>query len=135
MFIISQYILNISGICTDAQQVPLYSIALGLVLYSSLYLYILFYNSDYLGVFNTFVIYVIIGDLVLSAFYYFNQQNTRDSSINFIDNKNYICNDEISFNNYFKGDYNEYIKYDKNIIDVFKKKYENNFLFSTETTL
>ena len=64
MFIVSQYLLNISGICTDSQQVPLYSIALGLVLYSSLYLYILFYHSDYLGVFNTFVIYVIIGDIV-----------------------------------------------------------------------
>jgi hypothetical protein len=58
-----------------------------------------------------------------------------ESIFNFIDNKNYICNDEISFNNYFKGDYNEYIKYDKNIIDVFKKKYENNFLFSTEKSI
>jgi hypothetical protein len=58
-----------------------------------------------------------------------------ESIINFIDNKNYINNNEISFNNYFKGDYNDYIKYDKNIINIFKKNYENNCLFSTENSI
>jgi hypothetical protein len=58
-----------------------------------------------------------------------------ESIINFIDNKGYICNNEISFNNYFKGDINDYIKYDKNIINIFKKNYENNYLFSTENSI
>jgi hypothetical protein len=59
-----------------------------------------------------------------------------ESIINFIDNKNYMCNnDEISFNNYFKGDFNDYIKYDKNIINIFKKNYQNNCLFSTENSI
>jgi hypothetical protein len=58
-----------------------------------------------------------------------------ESIINFIDNKNYISNNEISFSNYFKGDYNDYIKYDKNIINIFKKNYENNCMFSTENSI
>ena len=58
-----------------------------------------------------------------------------ETIINFIDNKNYNCNNEISFNNYFKGDYNDYIKYDKNIINIFKKNYENNCMFSTENSI
>ena len=58
-----------------------------------------------------------------------------ESIINFIDNKNYISNNEISFSNYFKGDFNDYIKYDKNIINIFKKNYENNCMFSTENSI
>ena len=58
-----------------------------------------------------------------------------ESIINFIDNKSYIINNEISFNNYFKGDYNDYIKYEKNLITIFKKKYENNCLFTTESSI
>jgi hypothetical protein len=56
------------------------------------------------------------------------------SIFNFIDNKNYIINNELSFNNYFKGDINDYIKYDKNLINVFKEKYENK-LFCTENSI
>jgi hypothetical protein len=58
-----------------------------------------------------------------------------ESIINFIDNKNYITNNEISFSNYFKGDYNDYLKYDKNLINIFKKNYENNCLFTTERSI
>jgi hypothetical protein len=58
-----------------------------------------------------------------------------ESIINFIDNKNYISNNEISFSNYFKGDFNDYIKYDKNIINIFKKNYENNYMFSTQNSI
>ena len=58
-----------------------------------------------------------------------------ESIIKFIDNKSYINNNEISFNNYFKGDYNDYIKYEKNIINIFKKNYENSCLFSTESSI
>ena len=58
-----------------------------------------------------------------------------ESIIKFIDNKNYITNNEVSFSNYFKGDYNDYIKYDKNLINIFKKNYENNCLFTTESSI
>ena len=68
MFLISQYLLNTNGYDSKS---PIYSVALGLVLYASIYLYILFYNNDYLIVFNKFIIYIIILDLLLSSFYYF----------------------------------------------------------------
>lgn len=74
MFVLSQYLLNSSGMC-NPQQITSYSIALGLILYSSIYLYILFYNNEYLSVFNKFIIYIVVVDLLLSAFYYFNTQD------------------------------------------------------------
>lgn len=74
MFVVSQYLLNVSGMCKNSQQISTYSIALGLILYSSIYLYILFYNNEYLSIFNKFIIYIVIVDLLLSAFYYFNLQ-------------------------------------------------------------
>lgn len=75
MFVVSQYILNLSGMCTTNQQITTYSIALGLILYGSIYLYILFYNNEYLNIFNKFIIYIIAVDLLLSAFYYYNLQS------------------------------------------------------------
>ena len=78
MFVLSQYLLNSSGMC-NPQQITSYSIALGLILYSSIYLYILFYNNEYLSVFNKFIIYIVVVDLLLSAFYYFNSQEKEDS--------------------------------------------------------
>lgn len=77
MFVLSQYLLNSSGMC-NPQQITSYSIALGLILYSSIYLYILFYNNEYLSVFNKFIIYIVVVDLLLSAFYYFNSQDKEE---------------------------------------------------------
>ncbi len=71
MFILSQLILNISG-TYKTQQILSYSIILGLIIYSSIYLYFLFYNNEYLNIFNKFLIYIVMIDLLLSAFYYFN---------------------------------------------------------------
>ena len=56
------------------------------------------------------------------------------SIFNFIDNKQFLINDEISFNNFFIGDINDYIKYEKKLINVFKEKYEN-YLFLTENSI
>ena len=81
MFVVSQYILNLSGMCTTSQQITTYSIALGLILYGSVYLYILFYNNEYLNIFNKFIIYVIGVDLLLSAFYYYNIQSSSDKLV------------------------------------------------------
>lgn len=77
MFVLSQYLLNASGMC-KTQQILSYSIALGLILYSSIYLYLLFYNNDYLSIFNQFIIYIVVVDLLLSAFYYFNLQEDKN---------------------------------------------------------
>jgi hypothetical protein len=78
MFVLSQYLLNASGMC-KTQQILSYSIALGLIVYSSIYLYLLFYNNDYLSIFNKFIIYIVVVDLLLSAFYYFNLQEKEDT--------------------------------------------------------
>ena len=86
MFVISQYLLNLSGTCKNINQISTYSIITGLVLYASIYLYLLFYNNEYLNIFNKFIIYIIIIDLLLSTFYYFNLQKSfkysDDNSIN-----------------------------------------------------
>ena len=76
MFVLSQYIINAVGMGRGNTQT--YSIALGLILYSSIYLYILFYNNDYLNIFNKFIVYIVIVDLLLSAFYYYSKQDTND---------------------------------------------------------
>ena len=76
MFIISQYLLNLSGTCKNVNQISTYSIITGLILYASIYLYLLFYNDEYLSIFNKFLIYIIIVDLLLSTFYYFNLQKS-----------------------------------------------------------
>lgn len=78
MFVLSQYLLNASGMC-KTQQILSYSIALGLILYSSIYLYLLFYNEEYLSIFNKFIIYIVVVDLLLSAFYYFNIKEKNDA--------------------------------------------------------
>jgi len=80
MLVVSQYILNLSGMCTS-QQITTYSIALGLILYGSVYLYILFYNDEYLNIFNKFIIYIVGVDLLLSAFYYYNLQSSSDKLV------------------------------------------------------
>lgn len=89
MFVISQYILNKSGICKDIQQVSTYSIAVGLVVYSSIYLYVLFYNNEYLSVFNKFIMYIVIVDILLSIFYYFSIQKKVDYPFIEPDNEEY----------------------------------------------
>lgn len=79
MFVVSQFILNKSGMCQNTQQTSTYSVALGLILYSSIYLYILFYNNQYLDIFNKFISYIVVIDLLLSAFYYFSMQKEAES--------------------------------------------------------
>lgn len=104
MFVISQYILNKSGICKDIQQVSTYSIAVGLVVYSSIYLYVLFYNNKYLSVFNKFIMYIVIVDILLSIFYYFSIQKKVDYPFIEPDNEEY--DDSNSNANKLDGLYN-----------------------------
>lgn len=65
-----------SGTCKNVNQISTYSIITGLILYASIYLYLLFYNDEYLSIFNKFLIYIIVVDLLLSTFYYFNLQKS-----------------------------------------------------------
>jgi len=69
MFILSQIALHKSGISSNS--VPSYSVATGLLIYAVIYMYILYYHSEYASMFNKFVIYIIGIDLLLSAFYNF----------------------------------------------------------------
>lgn len=91
MFIISQYLLNLSGTCKNINHISTYSIITGLILYASIYLYLLFYNDEYLSIFNKFLIYIIVVDLLLSTFYYFNLQK----SFKYDTNKNQVLEDNL----------------------------------------
>lgn len=76
MFLASQFLLKRSQMC-KASSVASYSVALGLVLYAGIYLYLLFFHQEWLSIFNKFVIYVVGVDLLLSAFFHFNAQKTQ----------------------------------------------------------
>lgn len=80
MFAISQVLLNTTGAFKNINQISTYSIITGLVLYASIYLYLLFYNEEYVNIFNKFVIYVIMIDLLLSIFYYFNIKKSQSQN-------------------------------------------------------
>ena len=77
MFLVSQYALEQSNVCKNVNQISTYSIALGLILYASIYLYLLFYNNEYLSIFNKFIVYIVIIDLLLSTFYYMKIQSDK----------------------------------------------------------
>jgi len=76
MFIISQYLLHKSNLC-NLDNISTYSIAVGLLIYSSIYLYLLYYNNEFLFIFNKFIIFIIGIDLLLSTFYHFNNNQTQ----------------------------------------------------------
>jgi hypothetical protein len=77
MFIISQYLLNNLS-STDLEYTSIYAIAIGLVVYACIYLYFLFYNEEFLSIFNKFIIYIIGIDLLLSSFYYAHNKNSLE---------------------------------------------------------
>ncbi len=70
MFLLSQSLLNNAKTCDTYDKLVTYSIITGLVLYTSTYLYFLFYKNEYLGLFNKFIIYIITIDLLLSTAYH-----------------------------------------------------------------
>lgn len=76
MFILSQYILKNIKIC-NFTDITSYSIAIGLIIYTSIYLYLLFNNNELLSIFNKFIIYIISIDLLLSSFYYLNSEKQQ----------------------------------------------------------
>jgi hypothetical protein len=87
MFIISQMVLQQTKLC-NATNVPIYSIVVGLLIYACLYLYLMFYNNDYVYIFNKFVIYIIGVDLLLSAFVYMkNETSMNQKALMDVDNE------------------------------------------------
>jgi hypothetical protein len=78
MFIISHFILDQTKML-NIDHISSYAITIGMIVYASIYLYLLFYNNDYLSIFNKFIIYIIGIDLLLSTFYYFNSSNSKNT--------------------------------------------------------
>ena len=71
MFSLSQLVLRYSNFCKESS-ISSYSIAIGVMLYASIYLYLLFYYHDILTIFNKFIIYIISVDLLVSIFLHMN---------------------------------------------------------------
>ena len=67
MFIISQYLLKKSNLIPDILTISTYSVVIGLIIYASIYVYFLMYNSDFLPFFNKIITYVVGIDLLLST--------------------------------------------------------------------
>lgn len=127
MFVLSQYLLNASGMC-KTQQILSYSIALGLILYSSIYLYLLFYNEEYLSIFNKFIIYIVVVDLLLSAFYYFNIQEKNDAPKLQIKSKEELDNDSDEEDDDEEIEYMTSDDEDEEQLDVDSQKYIDNLI-------
>jgi hypothetical protein len=58
-----------------------YAIGSGVIIYAAIYLYLLFNNTEYLSLFNKFVIYIISIDLLLSTFFYFNTEKSHKQDL------------------------------------------------------
>lgn len=67
MIFISHYFLKNFG-NLDEDSLHSYAIAVGIMTYASVYVYLLFNYYDYISIFNKFLIYVIGVDLLLSTF-------------------------------------------------------------------
>lgn len=77
MFFASQVILDKLR-PFGSNNVQTYSIAAGVILYASIYVYLLMKKSEYLDVFNKFLVYIIGIDLLMSAAYHFYRTKNKD---------------------------------------------------------
>ena len=145
MFILSQYILKQVKIC-NTNDITTYSIAIGLIIYTSIYLYLLFYNDEYLSIFNKFIIYIIAIDLLLSTFYYINDNDTivNDTIVNdtIVNNTNDNLNNKqdisaIKTNNSTLCDENEVSSDDEksSYSDTYSDTYSDNLDTEIETDI
>jgi len=125
MFIISQYLLNNLS-TTDLEYTSIYAIGIGLVVYACIYLYFLFYNEEFLSIFNKFIIYIIGIDLLLSSFYYARNKNSLEynqveNSDNISDNisDETVSVDEVDIDDDIEVDIDDDIEVDidENILD------------------
>jgi len=69
MFLVANFALKKSSFEKN-KNIQTYSIAIGIVFYAAIYMYLLFSKSEFLTVFNRFIIYIIGVDLLLSALFF-----------------------------------------------------------------
>jgi hypothetical protein len=84
MFCLSHLLANS---LVDNEQVTLYASVISIVIYSLLYVYLVFFQQDFFKVFNKYIIYVLGVDLLLTALLHFYQKygttiNTSDNTSN-----------------------------------------------------
>jgi hypothetical protein len=80
MFSLSQFILQKGNLCNEGS-IPSYSIAIGILFYASIYLYILYGHSDYASIFNRLLVYVVGIDLLVSCFMYMGSSDAKQADI------------------------------------------------------
>lgn len=85
MFLLSNFVLKNMGIVKSTSAIASYSIAIGMVIYAAIYLYILYYHQEKLAFFNTILMYVVSIDLLLSSAVY-NKQMLDTKSEEYNDN-------------------------------------------------
>lgn len=79
MFVIANFTLK-QGCLVNEKNIQTYSIAVGIIFYAAIYMYLLFSKSEFLAVFNRFVVYIIGVDLLLSALF-FSNKNTKSGIV------------------------------------------------------
>jgi CRISPR/Cas system CMR-associated protein Cmr5 small subunit len=67
----------------DHNSIPSYSIALGIVLYAGIYVYLLYNNSAVSYMFNKFLIYIVSIDLLLSTLYFYKSKPEKLDNIEY----------------------------------------------------
>jgi hypothetical protein len=91
-FLISQFIFQKYLKQVDST----YAFVIGLVIYSALYLYFLFYNTELLPFYNNILIYVISLDLLLTAFYSYTYTSRKFTTLSDLEqNQENNDNDDI----------------------------------------
>lgn len=97
MFVIANFTLK-KGCLVKEKNIQTYSIAVGIVFYAAIYMYLLFSKSEFLAVFNRFVVYIIGVDLLLSALFFSNKPTKAEVVVHSLDE---ICGK----NGHKKNDY------------------------------
>lgn len=80
MFILSHLVIDKFNLCENTVSASLIS---GFAIYAIVYIYTLFYNNNNLDVFNTFIVYIIAMDLLLSTTYHVITLNNKDADQNY----------------------------------------------------
>ena len=145
MFIISQYLLYQTKMC-NYDNITTYAIGSGVIIYAAIYLYLLFNNTEYLSLFNKFMIYIISIDLLLSTFFYFNKEKSHKQNLQnqFDINSDSNSDDEesefeIETEDNFDFDENKEDSYNTNTnveyeTEYLEMKLDNNCQVTNETT-
>lgn len=98
MFVIANFTLKKGSLVKD-KNIQTYSIAVGIVFYAAIYMYLLFSKSEFLAVFNRFVVYIIGVDLLLSALFFSNKTTKASVMVHSLEE---LCDK----NGHKKNDYN-----------------------------